>query len=228
MKVIYEGIPKWHQIDTTHVVVNENGEALLNIKDSNSRIVCIPQYYINGIPGATKDCFIRTTVYARLLMALDLLPDGFGFKVFDAWRPYAVQKYLFEKQVEKLEQTENIDFDIAKEKAMRFVSYPSVNPMKPFVHATGGAIDLTIIDKKGKELNMGTSFDDFSPLAATDYYESSLNDEEKNNRRLLYNIMTKAGFSNYPSEWWHYDYGDAFWASEKKNECAIYGGIYKL
>lgn len=224
----YESIPRWHELDTDNVAVNENGDALLNINQKNSRIICAPQYYINGIPGAVKDCYMRKSVYNLLLIALDLLPAGYGFKIFDAWRPYAVQKFLFDEYAAKIQQSENISLSEAEEKARRFVSYPTDNPAKPYVHSTGGAVDLTILDADNKELNMGTGFDDFSHAAFTDYYEASLNDEIKANRRLLYHVMTKAGFTNYPSEWWHYDYGDLFWATEKKADYAIFGGIYKL
>lgn len=228
MSVNYDALPMWHKINTNQVLINENGDRLINVSDMNSRIICVPYYYINGVPGATENCYMRESVYGLLLVALELLPKGFGFKVFDAWRPYEVQKFLFEEYVAKLQLSENISLKEAEEKARCFVSYPSSDKSKPFVHSTGGAVDLTIIDDNDRELNMGTSFDDFSPLAFTDYYESSLNDEIKNNRRLLYNVMTKVGFSNYPSEWWHYDYGDVFWASEKNENCAFFGGILKL
>ena len=228
MSVNYDALPRWHKINTNQVLINENGDRLINVSDMNSRIICVPHYYINGVPGATENCYMRESVYGLLLAALELLPNGFGLKVFDAWRPYEVQKFLFEEYVAKLQLSENISLKEAEEKATRFVSYPSLDKSKPFVHSTGGAVDLTIIDDNDRELNMGTSFDDFSPLAFTDYYESSLNNEIKNNRRLLYNVMTKVGFSNYPSEWWHYDYGDVFWASEKNENCAFFGGILKL
>lgn len=224
----YEALPRWHEISTSQVLINENGDRLISISDINSRIIFIPYYYMNGVPGATENCYMRESVYGLLISALELLPKGYGFKVFDAWRPYEVQKFLFEEYVAKLQLSENISLKEAEEKARNFVSYPSLDKSKPFVHSTGGAIDLTIIDDNDRELNMGTSFDDFSPLAFTDYYESSLNNEIKNNRRLLYNVMTKVGFSNYPSEWWHYDYGDVFWASEKNKNCAFFGGILKL
>lgn len=228
MTANYDALPKWHEINTNQVLINESGEKLLKVSDVNSRIVCVPHYYINGVPGATENCYMRESVYSRLLAALELLPEGYGFKVFDAWRPFEVQKFLFEKHVAKIQISENISLKEAEEKAKRFVSYPSLDESKPFVHSTGGAIDLTIIDVNDCELDMGTSFDDFSPLAFTDYYEASLNDEIKNNRRLLYHVMTQAGFSNYPSEWWHYDYGDSFWASENNAECAFFGGVFKL
>ena len=59
----------------------------------------------------------------------------------------------------------------------------------------------------------------FEPDSGTGF----VNDEVRDNRRLLYNVMTAAGFTNLPSEWWHFDYGDGMWA-QLKNENAIYAG----
>ena len=71
---------------------------------------------------------------------------------------------------------------------------------------------------------MGTGFDAFSKKTNTVYYEG-INNEIRNNRRLLYYTMIKAGFTNLPSEWWHYDYGDRFWAYYTKKP-AIYRGVF--
>lgn len=95
----------------------------------------------------------------------------------------------------------------------------------PPVHTTGGAVDLTILDNYGRELDMGSFFDEFTDRTYTAYYENEKNVLVKNNRRLLYNIMTTVGFTNLPSEWWHYDYGDRFWAFYKK-EPTLYRGVF--
>ena len=95
-----------------------------------------------------------------------------------------------------------------------FVSYPTE---KGYLHATGGAVDVTIVDKDGNECNMGSRFDEFTNRAHTDYYETRLNMRILWNRRFLYEAMTKAGFVNLPSEWWHYSYGDVLWAVETNN-----------
>jgi D-alanyl-D-alanine dipeptidase len=61
---------------------------------------------------------------------------------------------------------------------------------------------------------MGTDFDAVSLRSATSALEADANDLDKPariGRRALYHAMTASGFSNYPAEWWHYDYGNAFW-----------------
>ena len=104
---------------------------------------------------------------------------------------------------------------------------PSENPDLPPAHTTGGAVDLTLIDEHRNELDMGTGFDDFSEKAETDYFEKSEFDGSivQKNRRILKKAMESAGFTNLPSEWWHYDFGDRNWALYSKKE-AIYKGVF--
>ncbi|MBL1215569.1 MAG: M15 family metallopeptidase [Ignavibacteriae bacterium] len=110
-------------------------------------------------------------------------PAGIGIKIWDGYRPRAVQ-YLF------------------------WEIFPNstyiANPSSGSLHNRGGAVDLTLIDlATGEELDMPTAFDDFSPQAAHGY--SSLPQNVINNRELLRSIMVNvAGLNIYSSEWWHY------------------------
>ena len=188
-----------------------------------------PCYFEQGIDGATDKIYVRKTVAQMLLQASQNLPEGYQLKILDAWRPPAVQKALFDNYYNILcNAPENASKSKEEllEMAMQFVSYPSEDPKSPFVHATGGAVDLTIVDENGKELDMGTVFDDFSEVAHTDYFESSTSICIRNNRRMLYNAMIAAGFTNFTSEWWHYDFGDRFWAAMTRQD-SIYEGIYE-
>ena len=75
---------------------------------------------------------------------------------------------------------------------------------------------------------MGIEFDDFSDLTNTNTFEKEGMDKNiRDNRRILYTVMTEVGFTNLPSEIWHYDYGDRAWAFYN-NEPALYKGIFKL
>lgn len=188
-------------------------------------------YYKQGVPGALKSCYVRLSVYKMLLEAKELLPVGYNFKLLDGWRPYVVQKRLWDmyyRQVKNNPENKDCTEEELVKKTSFFVSKPSEDIMKPFLHGTGGAIDLTIVDDKGKELDMGTEFDDFSNKAWTNHFEVYEDNEIiRNNRRLLYNVMTAVGFTNLPSEWWHYDYGTKFWGYFK-NEKALYEGVLFL
>jgi len=175
-----------------------------------------PKYYLQNIPGATKNIYARKKLMRLLLKAEKSLPDGYHLKIYDAYRPIKVQQYLWDKYRNKiLENPINADktSEEIDELTSHFVSKPSYDINCPSVHNTGGAVDLTIVDDNDNELDMGTEFDDFTDKAWTDYYEHNNIDENiRNNRRLLYTVMKNTGFTNLPSEWWHYDYGTKFWA----------------
>ena len=107
---------------------------------------------------------------------------GYTIKVWDAYRSPAAQFKLWEKVPDA-----------------RFV----INPHKSFSHhSRGAAVDVTLVDEKGREVLMPTGFDDFTTRADRDY--SDLDPETTANVRLLEEIMVKHGFSSIYYEWWHF------------------------
>jgi len=200
------------------------------------RIIYDPVYFNMQLPYATDCCKMRLRTAKLLFKALDLLPSQYGFKIFDAWRPFKLQEAIYYAYRETIaskyfnKSSEEID-SIVNE----YVSIPINDHKTPPVHTTGGSIDLTIfLLDDGCELNMGTNFDFFGEMSNTSYFENNIPDSDNNsyieilkNRRLLYNTMTIAGFSNLPSEWWHYDYGNSYWASSTNNK-AMYEGVFEL
>lgn len=222
-------IPNIALPDADNVRIVSNNEPLVCISDKFHDLMAFqPKYFERGVPGATRHMYVRQTVSEMLWKAAHALPAGFQLKIYDAWRPARVQKALFDEYYSALCQAQKgsvMDAQKLREQALLFVSYPSDDPDTPFVHSTGGAVDLTIVDASGKELNMGTAFDSFSDAAHTAYFENSSNHEVRDNRRLLYHTMLSVGFTNYPAEWWHYDFGDRFWAAMRK-ETSFYKGIY--
>ena len=192
-----------------------------------SDIIVEPYYFNKGFKGFSEDLYVRRGVAERLELAMTYLPYGFTFKVYDAWRPIKVQKSLYNAYVKQLMKTKKYTKEEAHEEAKIFVSVPTLDELYPAVHSTGGAIDLTLAEKKSKiELNMGCEFDSFDKKSYSAYFESATDVEACTNRRLLYNAMISAGFTNLPSEFWHYDYGDSNWAYYKKQPAKYRGMLY--
>jgi D-alanyl-D-alanine dipeptidase len=106
-----------------------------------------------------------------------------GLKVWDAYRPLSVQKYMWTLVPDP-----------------RYVA----DPRKGSKHNRGAAVDVTLVDSSGKELAMPTGFDDFSPRAGRNYMKAS--EEALKNRKLLEAAMKAGGFIPFPSEWWHFDF----------------------
>jgi len=188
------------------------------------------KYPLLGLKNAVKGCYLRKQVYELLIKAEANLPCGYRFRIWDAWRPLSLQKELYETYRLDLIDSFGLSSLSDDEKNVfisKYIAIPSENPDSPPAHTTGGAIDLTLIDEDGIELDMGTDFDDFSEKAATDYFEKEAYNGStvQKNRRILKQAMTKAGFTNLPSEWWHYDYGNQNWAKFSNNK-ATYKGVF--
>lgn len=87
------------------------------------------------------------------------------------------------------------------------------NPVRGSIHSYGMALDITILDEQGRELDMGTLFDDMTDLSHPALEEQflaqgKLSEAQVANRRLLREAMNQAGFVGIRTEWWHFDCGD--------------------
>ncbi len=211
-----------------HTALQITNEPFVQVTDATGLVIRM-QYPVLGMKNAESRCFMRKTVFEKLLFAQSLLPDSCRLCIWDAWRPFALQNELYEtykKDIFKEFRLENASKKEQDAVLNKFVAPPIADRLVPPLHTTGGALDVTIVDKNGNEIPMGTTFDAFSDKTQTAYFEiHEENEEIRNNRRLLYTCMTKAGFESLPSEWWHYDYGNRFWGYF--NNCpAIYEGIF--
>ncbi len=189
------------------------------------------QYPILGMKTAESRCLLRKEAYERLLQAAKSLPKGMRLKIWDAWRPFALQEelyYVYAHQLVKAYKLENESQETKDRFISMFVSLPIDNRDVPPLHTSGGAVDVTLEDSEGNELDLGSAFDEFSKRALTTFYENEeVDDKVRENRRILYWAMVNAGFTNLPSEWWHFDYGDRAWGYYN-NEPAIYRGIFEI
>lgn len=195
---------------------------------SDGKIAVDMKYAQQGRNGAITTAYTRRQVADMLLQANALLPDGCRLKIYDAWRPYDVQKELYDEYFDKLKrELPNLSEEQLHTLAKKFVSFPDQSKPFAYPHSSGGAVDLTIIDAQGNELDMGTGFDDFTALAETAALEHAEDSAACQNRRLLYHVMTSVGFTNYPSEWWHFDYADTFWG-RVTGLPVRYGSVYTV
>ncbi len=127
-------------------------------------------------------CFLNPAAEQKFSVAINLAKQiGLRFKIFDAFRPTEAQWKLWA-------HTPDPNF--------------LADPTKGSPHSRGAAIDLTLIDSSGKELDMGTEFDAFTELSHHGNVEISK--EAQQNRIILLGIMTAAGWDFYRNEWWHY------------------------
>jgi len=191
--------------------------------------------YYRALPGAPRHVWVRRAVAERLARANEMLNSaGLEFFLLDGYRSIACQQGIYDWMLEHAMTTAGIaNVEAAKKYIDPYISDPSVfrrdDSTTWISHITGGAIDLVLRRvTTGEQLFMGGLFDDPHELSGTDWYEkpenrvgSASEREAVRNRRILFWTMIDAGFSNLPSEWWHFDYGDQLWA---KNRARIVPG----
>jgi D-alanyl-D-alanine dipeptidase len=135
------------------------------------------------------------TALERVVAWLKERHPGLTPLILDALRPQRVQQELWDA----LEGTE--------------LRMYLANPQRGSIHSFGMALDITLVDAAGRELDMGTGFDDMTELshpALEDRFLASgaLGPQQAANRQLLRDAMFQAGFVGINSEWWHFDCGD--------------------
>ena len=204
--------------------------AKITCVDNNEKVISLRQIHEKILIDETKSqienktnlfCFARESVAKKLMEAAEYLPYGYKFLIKEAYRSLSIQKSLFDGAFKyyKTQYPQKNDDEIY-ELTCQFTA-----PVKVAGHPTGGAIDITLV-KDGIELDMGSKFNDISIESEnlTCLYSTFINDSAKANREILTDCMEKAGFVNYPTEWWHWSYGDCYWAF--LNNCdAIYSAI---
>ena len=208
------------------IQISESNEPLIDIPDD---FLCVPMYFKQGLANGSS-MKLREGLVEQLLKAKRELPKDWDFLIWDGFRPLSVQEKLY-KGLWDLRTEENPDWDDnrLKEEVEKFVACPSFDPACPSPHNTGGAVDLTVVDAHGKELSMGTEFDEFHERSYGDYFDREPGvgeeraSEHQKNRLLLSGILGSVGFAPYKWEWWHFSFGDRDWANHHGEEVAIYG-----
>ena len=167
---------------------NVNDTTFVNLKAYSSNFVYDMKYatsdnFLKSKVYECAECFLRLKTVRALIEANNsFMKMGYTIKIFDCYRPLDIQKKMW-----------------------LIVPNPSyvANPKTGSIHNRGGAVDISLVDSKGKELEMGTPFDFFGVEAAHHY--SNFSQEIKGNRELLKKIMMDNGFNPLDSEWWHYN-----------------------
>lgn len=162
----------------------------------------------------------RKGMIERLLRAAnDVSEKGFRLHIFQIYRSPETQA---NRRNELYEQLKLKYPDYAEKDILRLLNTSIAGVGGG--HQTGGAVDLGLCDYDGRDLDMGTQYMEHNPKTKTRC--KILNEEQSRNRHILVDAMQRAGFVNYPAEWWHFSYGDKMWAAYSNRKSAIYG-IFK-
>ncbi|MFT4522063.1 MAG: D-alanyl-D-alanine dipeptidase [Bacteroidia bacterium] len=196
--------------DTLDQLMRKAG--MIDVQQINPRILVHLRYQ-------TEDNFLQRNFYGNLTNAyaeyhtahllskaqhlLDSAGNGERLLVWDAARPLHCQQLMWDA------------LDMPFEERTKYVS----NPKNHSLHNYGCAVDVTLVDSSGTQLDMGTDFDNFSPLAQP-WYEpfnidmGILSHKQWRNRFKLRTVMKQVGFTSLSSEWWHFNSCSRTYAKE--------------
>ena len=209
--------------------MHENKNPAIKINDNHEPLVDIKKYCPNIIIDIGKErlkvektAYLRKTVAKMLRRAQKDLPEGWSFIVNDAWRPAYVQAKIY--------------FDFIKRFSKKYPRWSRkrvlaevdkyVAPWKGKIvsgHMSGGAIDLRLVDRRGRKIPIKSE--------KLNYQQNALSDQKflpayiRRNREILFLTLCRAGLSNYPKEYWHWSYGDYQWAKRNNKSIVIYGVV---
>ncbi len=196
--------------------IRECGESLVDVRGAGLRVAA-------GHPrvGSQADTvfWCRESVLHRLITANDALPPGVDLVLAEGHRPLALQRHYWETNVQKVRDTNpNMSEAEAYAETARYVAPDWIVPP----HSTGGAVDV-VLYRADVELEMGCELNEHCDAMRTAF--NIADSQARQARALLVETMSRAGLVNYGHEWWHYSYGDRYWAFMTGAEAAIYGGL---
>ncbi len=176
---------------------------LVNIKDLDASIQVDLKYSTENnflhknLYGDLGNCYLQKETAEKLVKAQKLLKERFPFYsliIYDGVRPLSIQKMMWD------------ELKVPEHLKDQYVSDPQVGSL----HNYGCAVDASIVNENGWEMDMGTPYDFFGelghPIAETRMVgEGKLTWRQFENRKLLREVMTQAGFTIISTEWWHFN-----------------------
>ncbi len=186
--------------------VHDNGEPLVRLD-----------------PRLGRRTFVRAGLANRLLAANDLLPAGIGLHVVEGHRsPAAQQAIVNSYSAELCAAHPGISPSELRRLSSRFVA-----PLEVAPHVAGAAVDLTLVDACGQQLDLGTPIDATPEQSdgACYFAADGIGTDARAHRELLARVLGEVGLVNYPTEWWHWSYGDRYWALVSGAPHALYGPV---
>ncbi|MFJ9814901.1 M15 family metallopeptidase [Streptomyces sp. NPDC101151] len=198
------------------VTEHECGEPLVDLRE-------IPELRLDPRQADDTGAYahLRSGAIKRLLQAQRLLPAGIRFLVVEGYRPPDLQRRYFESYAATMREAHpGAAPAVIRELASAYISPPEVAP-----HVSGGAVDLTLCTEDGTELPLGTEVN-ATPEESEGACRTAaldISDEARTNRALMDRALAATGFVNYPTEWWHWSYGDRYWALLRHAPASRYG-----
>lgn len=201
------------------VRTEENGEHMLYLPKYLPKTI-----FLNPEKNATKyqTFYLREGIVNRLKYVQKSLPKGYHLWLANTTRTEKIVLELYNLYIKRFKkQDPQLSDEIVDLKVRNILAMP--DDKTPPGHMTGGALDVILADDKGNKLPMKIDKTKVPTEIQSFTFYSNLPQKMKKNRKILYDAMVGVGFNNYFREFWHYSYGDAYWAVRQKKKVAVYG-----
>ncbi|WP_009632045.1 M15 family metallopeptidase [Synechocystis sp. PCC 7509] len=221
------------------IVIAECGEPLVPIPLELFAVESPHPYQLLGATYAEMSpYYLRKSVLDNLIKAQEYLQTkhpGWRIQIFDAYRPVTIQQFMVDYTFSQVVEAQKLSIDNLSaveieniwQQVYQIWAVPSLDSLTPPPHSTGAAIDITLVDDRGKVVDMGSPIDELSARSHPNYFANS-NLPAHHYRQLLLEVMEYAGFARHPGEWWHFCQGDQMWAwLSSKPVLARYGRVEK-
>lgn len=209
------------------IPIHENNEPMIDLI-TQKEIAYGPPVLLANNTHYTK---MRKSVYDKLKQAQDMLPNGLKFCLYEGYRSLELQQAIFQERYDNLQKvnpqlTHEALFIESTKFASPVINIDGSKNIPP--HSTGGAIDVYLIDTEGNAVDMGIHLDDTYHDLTGKYchtHSQAISVTAKEYRKIMSKVLQTVGFVNYPTEYWHWSYGDRYWAHQLNHAYAIYGSI---
>jgi zinc D-Ala-D-Ala dipeptidase len=168
---------------------------------------------------------VRRELGTRLRSARAALPSGIHLRVVEGYRPAHQQQGIIERYSAEIRAVR----PGIGEAELHILTSRFVAPLAVAPHVAGAAVDVTLVDSAGQELDLGTAIDATPEQSGGRCYFAAdgISREARANRDLLASVLRREGLVNYPTEWWHYSFGDRYWALATGAAAALYGPVWR-
>lgn len=207
------------------IPIKENDEPMIDLRNQ-STILFGPSPEIPNNQDYTR---MRQSVYEKLVSAQKQLPTHLRFCLYEAYRSLDLQEKLFNDRYRILENIyPEWEYEKRFQETAKLIS-PTINldgSVNIPPHSTGAAIDVYLINHAGDTVDMGMDIWDWmadldGSLSQTN--SPKISDEAKKHRTIMNKVLQDVGFVNYAGEYWHWSYGDRYWAYHVGHKFALYG-----
>ena len=199
------------------ILLSDERVRAVSVVESGEPLVRLPRSL------SPAGALVRAGLADRLLAADIQLPPGIRLRVVEGYRPVEEQRAIIASYAAQVRAHHPgvDDVELAR-LTSRFVSPVEVAP-----HVAAAAVDLTLVDVCGEEIDLGTPIDATPEESDGRCYFSAagIGADAHAHRDLLAAVLTRQGLVNYPTEWWHWSFGDRYWARMTGARHALYGPV---